>query len=76
MDKTPKLGTRRRFVFDMLIARPDEWINFNPQELGYPSGHCDAIRSDLTDLRNVYNLDIRTAGAGRSGRCRWRYVPR
>jgi hypothetical protein len=76
MDKMPKPGTRRRFTFDMLVARPDEWIDFSPQELGYPSGHCDAIRSDLTDLRNVYNLDIRTAGPGRSGLCRWRYVPR
>jgi len=76
MDKTPKLGTRRRFVFDMLIARPGEWIDFNPKELGYPFGHCSAIRTDLTDLRNNYNLDIRTAGVGRLGLCRWRYVPR
>ena len=76
MDKMPKPGTRRRLTFDMLVARPDEWIDFCPQELGYLSGHCDAIRSDLAELRNVYNLDIRTAGPGRSGLCRKRYVPR
>jgi hypothetical protein len=76
MDKSPKLGTRRRTVFDMLIATPGEWIDFNPTELGYSSAHCGAIRSDLLDFRDVYNLDIRTAGAGRPGLCRWRYVPR
>jgi len=72
----PKPGTRRRFVFDILTARPDEWIDFNPQGLGYSSGHCAAIRCDLIDLRNIYDLDIRTAGTGRPGSCRWRYVPR
>ena len=76
MDKTPRPGTRRRSVFDMLIARPGEWIDFNPQSLGYPSASCDAIRSDLVSLRDVYNLDIRAAGAGYPGMCRWRYVPR
>jgi hypothetical protein len=76
MDKTPKPGTRRRFVFEMLIARPGEWIDFDPKALGYSSGHCGGIRSDLVDFRNNYNLDIRTAGAGRPGLCRWRYVPR
>jgi hypothetical protein len=75
MNKTPKLGTRRRFVFDMLVARPGEWIEFIPQELGYASGDCSAIRTDLGSLRNMYNLDIRTAGAGHPGLCRWRYVP-
>jgi hypothetical protein len=44
--------------------------------LGYPSGHCDAIRSDLVSLSDIYDLDIRTAGAGHPGMCRWRYVPR
>jgi DNA-binding MarR family transcriptional regulator len=33
-------------------------------ELGHPSGHCDAIRSDLVFLSDIYDLDIRTAGAG------------
>jgi len=75
MDKAPKPGTRRRFVLDMLVARPVQWIDFNSQELGYPSGRCDAIRSDLASLRNIYNLDIRAAGARHPGICRWRYVP-
>jgi len=34
------------------------------------------IRSDLTYLRNVYNLDIREASARRLGFCCWRYLPR
>jgi hypothetical protein len=75
MHKTPKLGTRRRSIFDMLIAMPDEWIEFDPKALGYPSPRCEAIRSDLIALRDIYDLDIRTAGAGHPGICRWRYVP-
>jgi hypothetical protein len=75
MHKTPKRATRRRSIFDMLIATPDEWIEFDPKALGYPSPRCNALHSDLMALRDTYRLDIRAAGAGHPGICRWRYVP-
>jgi hypothetical protein len=38
--------------------------NGKPDAAGYPSAWCGAIRSDLISLRDVYDLDIRAAGAG------------
>jgi hypothetical protein len=77
MDKAPKPGTRRRSLYDLLVSRPDEWIDFDPKTLGY-TGHRKSrtLWTDIEALRDIYNLDIRTAAAGHSGLCRWRYVPR
>ena len=76
MDKTPKLGTRRRSLYDLLVSRPDEWIDFDPKTLGYESPESRTVSTDIGALREIYNLDIRAAGAGRLGLCRGRYVPR
>jgi hypothetical protein len=76
MDKTPKLGTRRRSLYDLLLSRPGEWIDFDPKSLGYESPKSRTLSTDISALRDIYDLDIRTAGAGHPGLCRWRYVPR
>jgi hypothetical protein len=76
MDKTPKPGTRRRSLYDLLVSRPGEWIDFDPKTLGYKSPSSRTLVTDMGALRDIYDLDIRTAGAGRPGLCRWRYVPR
>jgi hypothetical protein len=76
MDKMPKLGTRRRSLYDLLLSRPDEWIDFDPKTLGYESPKSRTLSTDIRALREIYNLDIRAAGAGRPGLCRWRCVPR
>jgi len=76
MNKVPKPGTRRRSLYDLLVSRPDEWIDFDPKTLGYESPNSRTLATDIKALRELYNLDIRAAGAGRPGLCRWRYVPR
>jgi hypothetical protein len=76
MEKTPKPGTRRRSLYDLLVSRPDEWIDFDPKTLGYASPRSNVLKADIEALRDIYDLDIRTAGTGHSGLCRWRYVPR
>ena len=67
----PRPGTRRRKLYDMLMARPGEWIEFVATDLGYTKR--EMLHTDLDALRYGYGLDIRTAG--RPGMCRWRYVP-
>jgi hypothetical protein len=76
MDKTPKPGTRRRSLYDLLMSRPDEWIDFDPKALGYESPRSSALRTDIEALREIYDLEILTGGMGHPGLCRWRYVPR
>jgi hypothetical protein len=76
MDKTPKPGSRRRSLYELLLSRPGEWVDFDPKTLGYESPRSRSLSTDIVALRETYNLDIRAAGAGHSGRCRWRYVPR
>lgn len=76
MDKTPKPGTRRRSLFDLLVSRPDEWIDFDPKTLGYKLRKSRTLWTDIGALPDVYNLDIRTSGGGHTGFSRWRYVPR
>jgi hypothetical protein len=74
--KLPKTGTRRRAVYDLLMAHPDEWLSFDPTTLGYESANCHGLWSDLRELRNLYNLDIRTNNSHRQpGVSCWRYVP-
>jgi hypothetical protein len=75
MDKTPKPGTRRRSLYDLLVSRPDEWIDFDPRTLGYASPRSGMLKADIRALRDIYNLQIQTAGMGHPGICRWRYVP-
>jgi len=76
MDKEPKPGTRRRSLYDLLAARPGEWIEFDPKSLGYESPRSRALSTDINALRDIYDLDIRAGGSGRPSLCRWRYVPR
>jgi hypothetical protein len=76
MNKAPRLGTRRRSLYDLLVSRPDEWIDFDPKTLGYESPRSGMLKADIAALRDIYNLEIRTAGMGHPGICRWRYVSR
>jgi hypothetical protein len=76
MDKTPKGGTRRRSLYDLLVSRSGDWLDFDPKTLGYESPKSRTLAADIRALREIYNLDIRTAGKGYPGKCRWRYVPR
>ena len=73
--KTPREGTRRRVLYDMLAARPGEWVEFDPAALGYSSSM--ALHHQLKALRENFGLDIRADGTGRdrTGKSRWRYVP-
>jgi hypothetical protein len=75
-DKTPKPGTRRRSLFDLLVSRPGEWIDFDPKTLGYASPRSNILKADIRALRETYDLEIQTAAQGHPGTCRWRYVPR
>jgi hypothetical protein len=76
MEKTPRAGTRRRSLYDLLVSRPDEWIDFDPRTLGYSSPTSHTLRTDIAALREVYHLEILTGGKGHPGLCRWRYMPR
>jgi hypothetical protein len=76
VDKTPKPGTRRRSLYDLLLSRPNEWIDFDPKLLGYESPRSGILRTEIAALRDIYNLDIRTASARHPSLCRLRYVPR
>ena len=71
--KLPKPGTRRRTLYDLLSASPGQWVEFDPTTIGY--GAPRQILTDLRDFREVYAMDIRCAGNGHPGLCRWRYVP-
>jgi hypothetical protein len=61
MDKTPKSGTRRRSLYDLLVSRPGEWIDFDPQMLGYASPRSNVLKTDVRALRELYDLEIETA---------------
>ena len=76
MDKTPKLGTRRRSPYGLLVSRPGEWIGFDLKTLGYESPRIAILKADIRALRETYDLEIQTAAHGLPGTCRWRYVPR
>jgi hypothetical protein len=59
MDKTPKLGTRRRSPYGLLVSRPGEWIDFDPMTLGYESpagaGHVGLCRWRHSTAINSYS---------------------
>lgn len=58
----PRPGTRRRLLYDLLVAHRGHIVEFNPCDLGY-SDREGAITKDLETLRNDYEMDIRCLGA-------------
>ena len=73
IDRIPKLGTRRRVLYDVLVNAPGQWVEFDPIALGYNVRR--RVLTDLRDFREVYEMDIRTAGSG-TAVSRWMYAPR
>jgi hypothetical protein len=53
--------------FTTLVSRPREWIDFDPKTLGYSSPRSNILKADIRALRDIYDLEIQTAGRGHPG---------
>jgi hypothetical protein len=53
MEKIPRAGTRRRSLYDLLVSRPGEWVDFDPN-----GGMRTTIAIQLKRLHNTGKLVI------------------